>query len=237
MNKKMPFHGIWRILPSSIITEIISDSDFDFQIFDLEHGSYDFETLAEDIKVCQLLNCVAYVRVSGLNKVEVQKCLDLGADGIVFPQLNDYNDFKLATQLIQYPPKGMRGFNPFVRAGKYGFEKIIKKIECIAIIETLQAVEDLDKILSIEGLNMIYIGIYDLSAQMNCIGNLDAPILIEQVNEIISKCLRASIEVSLMVSNENDYKYYIEKGVNNFVHTVDSFQLKKSFINLINKYS
>jgi 4-hydroxy-2-oxoheptanedioate aldolase len=237
MNKKKPSQGIWRILPSSTITEIISESGFNFQIFDLEHGSYDFDTLAEDIKVCQLLNCIAYVRVSGLNKVEIQKCLDLGADGIVFPQLSDYNDFKLATQLIQYPPKGLRGFNPFVRAGKYGFEKIENKIKCIAIIETLQAVEDLDKILSIEDLNMIYIGIYDLSAQMNCIGNLDTPILVEKVNEIISKCVNNSIEVSLMVNNEGDYNNYINKGVNNFVHTVDSFQLKKSFINLINKYS
>ncbi len=131
MNKKKSFQGIWRILPSSPITEIISESGFDFQIFDLEHGSYDFETLAQDIKICQLLNCLAYVRVSGLNKVEVQKCLDLGADGIVFPQLSVYDDFKLATQLIQYPPKGIRGFNPFVRSGKYGFEKIVKKIKCI----------------------------------------------------------------------------------------------------------
>jgi 4-hydroxy-2-oxoheptanedioate aldolase len=237
MSQKEISQGIWRILPSMTITEIISESNFNFQIFDLEHGSYDFQTLGQDIKICQLSNCIAYVRVSGLNKVEVQRCLDLGADGIVFPQLNDYNDFKIANQLINYPPEGIRGFNPFVRSGKYGFEKIEKKIKYIAIIETLKAVEDLEKILSIEGLNMIYIGIYDLSAQLNCLGNLETPILVETVNEIIDKCMNASIHVCLMVNNESNYDYYIKKGVYNFVHTVDSFQIKKAFINLINKYS
>lgn len=227
-------HGIWRIIPSMALTEMIAQSGFDFQIFDCEHGVYDYQTLEHDVRVCQLHNCLAYIRVSGLNKVEIQRYLDIGADGIVFPQLNKLEDFKLATKLIQYPPKGVRGFNPFVRAGDYGMKEISKKIECIAIIETLQAVNDFDKILLIDDINTIYIGVYDLSAQLNCIGLMDSPKLISVIDLIIEKSINSSKKVSLMVNNMEDYVKYKDKGVFVFVHSVDSFQLKKKFLSIIN---
>lgn len=229
------FHGIWRIMPSMTLTEIIGQSNFNFQILDCEHGAYDFQTLEQDIRICHLQNCKAYVRVSGLDKVEVQRCLDLGADGIVFPQLNDYDDFELATKMLQYAPIGVRGFNPFVRAGAYGYGNIHeKRPECIAIIETLQAVDELDRILTLSDLDMIYIGVYDLSAQLNCIGVMDSPALIAVVDVIIDKCIKTSKKVSLMVNNAAAYKNYKNKGVNYFVHTVDSHQLKTAFTNVLN---
>lgn len=227
-------HGIWRIIPSMVLTEIIAQSEFDFQILDCEHGSYDFQTLEQDIRICKNQKCLVYVRVSGLNKVEVQRCLDLGADGIVFPQLKNFEDFELATKLIQYPPKGVRGFNPFVVAGEYGFGDVHKKkIDCIGIIETIEALDDLDKILDLAALDMVYIGVYDLSAQLNCIGALTTPKLVLVINEIIEKCNKSSKRVSLMVKNFEEYKLYKEKGVSNFVHTIDSYQLKTAFINIL----
>lgn len=228
------FHGIWRIMPSMTLTEIIGQSKFNFQILDCEHGSYDFQTLEQDIRICHLQSCKAYVRVSGLDKVEVQRCLDLGADGIVFPQLNDYKDFELATKMLQYAPKGVRGFNPFVRAGAYGYGNIHeKRPECIAIVETLQAVDELDRILMLSDLDMIYIGVYDLSAQLDCIGVMDAPALIAVVDVVIDKCIKASKKVSLMVNNAASYHHYKNKGVSYFVHTVDSHQLKTAFTNVL----
>ncbi len=236
MNKESfnELHGIWRIIPSMVLTEIISQSKFDFQILDCEHGSYDFQTLEQDIRICQNQKCLAYVRVGGLNKIEVQRCLDLGADGIVFPQLNNFEDFKVATKLIQYPPYGVRGFNPFVVAGGYGYRNIHeKKIDCIAIIETIQAFDELDEILNLNELDVIYIGVYDLSAQLNCIGAMDSPKLLSVIDEIIEKCNKASKRVSLMVKNVQEYKVFKEKGVSSFVHIIDSYQLKTAFINIL----
>ncbi|HXH99805.1 MAG TPA: aldolase/citrate lyase family protein [Sphingobacteriaceae bacterium] len=232
-NKEM--HGIWRIMPSMAITEIIGQSNFDFQILDCEHGGYDYQTLLEDIRICHLQKCLAYVRVSGLNKVEVQRCLDLGADGIVFPQLDNFEDFELATKMLQYAPNGIRGFNPFVPAGGYGFDNIHKKkIRCIVIIETLNAIDQLDKILELANIDMLYIGVYDLSAQLNCIGNMKFPPLLSIVDQIIGKALKATKTVSLMINNPESYQLYKSKGVKSFVHTIDSHQIKKAFINELN---
>jgi 2-keto-3-deoxy-L-rhamnonate aldolase RhmA len=231
---QIEMHGTWRTIPSPAMTEIIAQSDFSFQILDREHGAYDFQTLENDIRACNLHKCAAYVRVSGLNQVEVQRSLDLGADGIVFPQLVKFDDFEKATRLVRYAPEGLRGFNPFVRAWGYGFTDGNKtKPLCITIVETLKAVEDLDNILTLKGIDMVYIGSYDLSAQLGCIGEMGNPKVVAIIDQIIQKCVKASVAVGLMIAGIDQYKQYKSKGVSAFVHTVDSHQLKKVFTNAI----
>ena len=226
--------GIWRVIPSPAMTEIIAMSGFDYQIFDCEHGAYDYITLEQDIRACDLHNCAPYVRVSGLDQVQVQRCMDLGARGIVFPGLKEYDDFKAATKMVKYAPEGTRGFNPFVRGWGYGFTDGRKaELVCCIIVETLNAVDELDKILTLPGIDMIYIGSYDLSAQLGCIGEMTNPILTKVVDTIIEKCVNASVTVGLMLANAEQYVSLSNKGITSFVHTVDSAQLKKVFTNAI----
>lgn len=229
-------HGTWRIIPSSPMTEIIAQSGFDFQILDREHGAYDFHNLENDIRACNLHNCAPYVRVGGLDAVEVQRCLDLGAQGIVFPAMQGYDDFARATTLVKYAPEGVRGFNPFVRAWGYGFtDGKASKPLCITIVETLMAVKQLDDILTLQGIDMVYIGSYDLSAQLGCIGEMTNPMVVDVMDTIISKCVAASVKVSLMINGPGQYSHFKSKGVTSFVHTVDSHQLKKAFTNAIDE--
>jgi 4-hydroxy-2-oxoheptanedioate aldolase len=227
-------YGIWRIIPSPTLTEIVCQSQFDFQIFDCEHGAYDYQTLLEDIRICHYNKCQAYVRVSGLNKVEVQRCLDFGADGIVFPQLEEFEDFELASQLLKFSPNGVRGYNPFVRSGGYGFSKIdVKKIKCIVIIETIGAVKLLDRILSIESIDVVYVGVFDLSSQLGCQGDLKSEKLNQMVEEIINKVRRARKVVALMNVDPIRTNDYRKMGVSSFVQGVDSY-LIKSALNAMN---
>ncbi len=230
MSKKIT-NGIWRIIPSPFITEIIAQAGYDFQIFDCEHGAYDYTQLSNEIISCQNQKCKPFVRVSGLNKVEVQRVLDLGAAGIIFPSLSGFNDFETATKLLDYAPKGIRGFNPFVKTADYGSKKVddILKPECITIIETLEAVKQLDKILSLSRIDMFYIGSYDLSAQLNCIGKMDSPKLIKTTKEIITKVKAKGKKVGILVHDKKAYDYYKELGVTLFVHSVESFKIKKYF--------
>lgn len=227
-------NGIWRIIPSPVLTEIIAQSGFHFQILDCEHGAYDYATLLDDIRVCDQYHTSAFIRVSGLDKVEVQRCLDLGAHGIVFPQLTGYQDFAAATRLLHYAPQGDRGYNPFVRAAGYGIERQERKRPlCIVIIETLQAVEELDQIVQLEGIDIIYIGSYDLSAQLDCIGQMDHPKLMGVVDTIIEKCKFAHKKVGVMTMSAEHQQKFAGKGVHVFVHGVDSYQINKAFTALI----
>jgi 2-keto-3-deoxy-L-rhamnonate aldolase RhmA len=238
MNDINFVHGIWRVMPSPNITEIIAQSGFDFQIFDLEHGGYDFNTLYADICACELNNSVPFVRVSGINKVEVQRCLDLGAKGIVFPQLNSFEDFKTASEMLIYSPDGIRGFNPFVRSNGYGIPNSLKylKPKCITIIESLEAVNELENIVKLSNIDMVYIGVYDLSAQIGCIGDMENVELNKIVNKIIKICIANGMKISIMVHSANQFQLYKEKGISTFVHAVDSFKIKSFFVESLLKY-
>lgn len=225
-------NGIWRIIPSATITEIIAQSGFDFQILDCEHGMYDYFSLDNDIRACKLFNCNAFVRVSGLNSVEVQRCLDMGANGIVFPQLKNFEDCKKAVEMMHFPPNGTRGFNPFVSVSNFGYNLnniAIKKFNplCIIIIETLKAVEELDMILDLN-IDMVYIGAYDLSAQLGCIGNMENENLFKVIKVIINKCKSKNIHVGMMSTNYNSFKKEGEI-INYLVHLVESTLIKMSF--------
>lgn len=227
--------GIWRIYPSTLITEIIIKSDFDFQIFDCEHGNYDYTSLSEDIRICKLLNKKSFVRVGLVDQIQVQRCLDMGADGIVFPQLKTVQEFKEALQTVNIHPKGNRGFNPFVYDYDFGFKKKTEKKECIVIIETLEAVSNLDEILSIKGIDRIYIGVYDLSTKLGCSGDLENFKVKKTLDEIILKSQKKKKPISLMVKSEKEFNYYKSKGVVDFVFGVDSYHLYSAFKNILPK--
>ncbi len=238
MGNLNEFHGIWRVLPSVALTEIIAQSGFDFQILDCEHGAYDFTTLTNDIIACELNGCSPFIRVSGINKVEVQRCLDIGAHGIVFPSLATVEDFKTASELMSYAPKGIRGFNPFVRSNKFGINDGQNGFRplCVVILETLSAVDQLEAILSIEGIDLFYIGAYDLSAQLNCLGVMDSPKLIEVIDKIIKECTKCNKAVSLMIHSKSQHEEALLKGVKGFVHAVDSIKIKTAFTDYLNKF-
>ena len=231
-------HGIWRILPSPYLSEIIGLAGFDFQILDCEHGVYDYDTLYKDILACELHNCSPVIRVSGINKVEVQRCLDLGAHGIVFPQLKNFADFQGAIEQMQYAPSGNRGYNPIVRANGFGDKTIsTNRIEpcCIGIIETLTAVEEIEKILGLNELTMIYIGVYDLSTQLGIPGQIQSAQMTTLTNQIIEAAKKFNKPVSLMVHDADQQNLFASKGVRTFIHSVDTHKLSIYFKNILNQ--
>lgn len=236
LEEKRLLHGIWRLIQSEPLTEIISSSGFDFQIFDREHGSYDFASLETAIRTCELCGSAPLVRVTGINATEVQKCLDLGAHGIVFPQLKNLDDFRRAVQCMKFPPLGCRGFNPFTRAGNYAAESDVvpEKLTdafavCVPIVETLSAVDKLDSILALPGIDLLYVGAYDLSVQLGCKGVMNHPTLMNTIADIIAKSRTHNVPSCVMVNGSEQMGYFRELGVSVFVHTVDTNVVRGAF--------
>ncbi len=229
-----PLHGLWRVVPSPSLTEILAQSGFDFQILDCEHGAYDYASLLNDILACELHGCAPFVRVSGTSKVEVQRCLDLGARGIVFPQLSRFHDFAAAASMMDYAPAGTRGFNPFVRAGAYGSSPTpLTRPWFTPIVETREAVDQIEAILKIDRIDLVYIGSYDLSAQLGVTGQMDAAPLVQAVDRILAACRHAGKPASLMVLSDDDARKRTSMGVQALVHGVDSHRLKRSMTQIL----
>lgn len=231
--RSAPLHGIWRVIPSPALTEIVAQSGLNFQILDCEHGAYDYSSLLADILACELHQCAPLVRVSGRDNVEAQRCLDLGAHGLVFPQLNHYEDFANAAAMMDYAPNGTRGFNPFVRAGSYGTSPMPVRPWFVPIIETLAAVEAVEAILELDRIDLVYIGSYDLSAQLGIPGQTKSPALERVVERVLSACKRANKPACLMVLNPEDAQAFSVRGVAALVHGVESHRLKHALAGIV----
>ena len=185
--------GMWSLIPSATISEIGALAGLDFQILDLEHGSYDLSSLEENIRACEIANCSPIVRVPNLNPSIFQSVLDLGAHGIIAPQINNKEDAELVVKYTKFPPRGCRGYNPFTRSADYSNppNNQIGKLDnsfCLisVIIENNDAYSDLHRILEIQEIDVIYLGIYDMSLALNCDGNTQDPRVLEKLTRSIT---------------------------------------------------
>jgi 4-hydroxy-2-oxoheptanedioate aldolase len=229
ISKGEPVIGIWSIIPSPILAEIVGLAGMDFQIFDMEHGVYDLQTLDNNIRACESVGCSPIVRVPGVNLFAIQSALDLGAHGIIVPQVISYEMASAAVRCTKYYPEGNRGFNPFTRGGRYTpLEPDNSKLTngfglSSLIIENVEAYKELDKILTISELDMVYLGVYDMSVSLGCKGDVTNQRVNEFVETSIGKILDAGKAVGLMVNNKNDMEKYIKLGVAFLVYSVDTF--------------
>lgn len=227
-----PLHGLWRIMPSPMLTEIVARSGFALQILDCEHGPYDYATLLPDILACERHGCAPLVRVSGHDRIEVQRCLDLGARGLVFPQLAGADEFARAAAMMDYAPAGTRGFNPFVRAGNYGAPPATADAPArpwfVPIVETLQAVEQIEAIVRISRIDLVYIGVYDLSAQLGAPGRLDTPELSRLVDRVLGACAQGGKPVAMLAMTPQAVARLAARGVRAIVHGVDTQRIRES---------
>lgn len=224
--------GVWSIINSPVVSEIMATAGLDFQILDMEHGVFDLSSLDASIRACESAGCSPLVRVAGLQPSSIQSALDLGAHGIVVPQVKDSLAAEETVKAMRYAPGGTRGFNPFTRAGNYA-GKITAETPKLKdgfglssiIIESRSAYEHLDRILAIPDLDMVYLGIYDMSVALGHAGDTKHPAVAEFVETSLPKIRKAGKSAGMMVTDLRDMSKYIDMGANFMVFGVDTFIL------------
>lgn len=151
----------------------MSHAGFDWLVVDMEHSVIDFMQAQIMIATIQAQGMTAYVRVGENNRRIIKRVLDAGADGIIVPMVDSYEDAVRAVDSVKYPPVGKRGVG-LARAQQYGIgggfaeyrDGKAKAIKLIAQIEHYQAIDDLDAIIGLDGIDGTLIGPYDLSGSM-----------------------------------------------------------------------
>lgn len=226
--------GCWSILASPSVSEIVGRSGFDFQILDFEHGVFNLGTLESCIRASEAGDTTVIVRPPGLDMAAVQGALDLGAEGLIFPQVASAAEVENALALTRFAPHGVRGYNPFTRAFGYGLNPGIQASDSVVrsvIIENLGAWNEIDRILDNEALDLLYLGVYDMSIAMGCPGDVTNPKILDFVDQAIVKITKAGRAVGLMVRSEQEIARYRSMGVQLMVYGVDSqllsFAVKK----------
>lgn len=229
--------GTWSIVPSPIVVEIIGYAGLDFTILDMEHGLFPVDALDACLRACETGGVAGLVRVPGMNHSATQWALDLGAHGIVVPQVNTAEDARTVVEMSKFAPLGRRGYNPFTRFARYANPTDLRggkldnafSLTC-AIVESQTAIDELDAICETAELDVIYIGVYDLSVALGCAGNTSDPVVLNAVEKSARKIRDAGKAAGLMVRSQANVASSVALGANFLVYSVDTEIIREGFV-------
>lgn len=216
--------GTHILLGHPDITEMFSEAGFDAIWIDMEYTAIDKKDTLLNIMATAGTDAAPFVRISWNDPVIAKPILDMGAEGIVFPYIRSAEEAEKAVQACLYPPDGIRGFGP-LRAVKYGkidtmdyIHERSRDIWKIIQIEHIDAVNDLDRILAVEGISAIIIGPCDLSGSLGLLGQTMHPKAKGCYENVAKKCKHANIPFGVSTGYDPNRKeqidYWIELGVN-----------------------
>ncbi len=211
--------GGWLSIDSSFTAEIMSHLGFDWLCLDMQHGPLSYDSAKSMLTAISTTDTVPLVRVSGVEPSEIMRVLDAGAYGVIVPMVNSAEEAVRAVSSCKYPPLGTRSFGPN-RAALYGGKdystKANDELACIVMIETLEAMENLDQIMATPGVDGVFIGPADLSLALGMTSSKDADGsgLSALIDEIFDRANKHAIGTGIYASNIDFAMRYLEQGFN-----------------------
>jgi 2-dehydro-3-deoxyglucarate aldolase len=230
-NKELSI-GSWLTIPHQAVIEIMSTAGFEWLTIDMEHSPISIETIMNLIGHIQGNGMQALVRVSKNEEVAIKGVLDAGADGVIVPMIKNKEEAIEAVSFVKYPPLGKRGVG-LNRAQKYGtafgtYQDWVKNnAVVIAQIEHIDAVNNLEDIFSVPGIDGIIVGPYDLSASMGFPGEYDREDVKEALEriDIVAKKLNKPLGFHIVESDHSKILEKINKGYSFLAFSLDFFFL------------
>ena len=211
--------GTWTVIASPTVVEIMGSCGLDFVIIDHEHGPFSFETSENMIRAAENSSCTPLIRVTENNASNILRALEIGPHGILVPQIDSFSEAKSAIESIYYHPEGNRGVSAFTRASGFNASgikgrnnKMNESILSILLLESAVALQNIDKILECEGIDLIYIGTYDLSHSLGTPDNVYSKEVMKAL-ESTSKTIRnKGVACGVLAQNPQDVKNWVGMG-------------------------
>lgn len=197
-----PTLGAWVTMAHSSVAEILAQASFDWVMLDTEHTAIDASEVLPLIIAVENGGAVPLVRVAGIDPVRIKHAMDSGAAGVLAPGVRTRDEAAAVVAAVKYPPAGSRGVG-LARAHRYGpgFEEYFSRNNedslVIVQIEHVDAIRDIDDILGVAGIDVAFIGPYDLSASMGLAGQLEHPDVRAAADRLLAACRRRRIAAGI----------------------------------------
>ena len=224
--------GTHTVLGNGVISELYGTVGFDVLWVDTEHGCIDRKDVLATIMGAAGTDMATFVRIPWNDMVMAKPILEMGCDGIIFPMVCSAEEARQAVAACEYPPDGIRGFGPYrcirygkTDAGEY-VNHISKKIWKIIQIEHMKAVENLDEILAVKGIDLFIVGACDLSASMGLLPQTAHPKVKEVLDYIAAKMKAAGKHFGISMG-------YDEEIVKDWIHRGADFIFVENEINYL----
>jgi len=220
--------GSWITIGSPDIAEIMAKANYDWLVVDLEHSVISIDVAGNLIRVIELSGVAPLVRLTSNNSDQIKRIMDAGAHGIIVPMVNSVEEAKHAVSSTRYAPKGIRGVG-LSRAQGYGskFKEYLnwQVTEPVVIvqIEHIDAINNLEDIIKVEGVDGFIIGPYDLSCSMGIPGQFDDKKFISVMANILNTGKKLAVPTGIHIV-EPDLKLLktsIGQGYNFIAYSVD----------------
>jgi len=198
------------------IALLYGTASFDFIFIDMEHGGFDLETVGDFITASKAANIVPVVRVPALEEHFLSRPLDLGACGLMVPHIHTKEHVKSVIQFTKFKPMGNRGLAPLRAHANFGkvnvpeFMKAANENNMIVImVEDDEAIEHIEDMLSVEGVDVAFMGTTDLSHNLGIPGQVRHPEILKRIDHVINACDRRGVAFGMPINNPDWY----QKGI------------------------
>ena len=209
--------GLWCSLCSNITAEIVAHSGYDWLLLDTEHSPNEVPDVLSQLQAVQTGTASAIVRPAWNDIVLIKRYLDIGAQTLLIPFVQTPEEARAAVAATRYPPGGMRGITGSGRASRYGRVKDYLKNAsseiCLLVqVETKSALDQIEKIASVEGIDGVFIGPNDLSASYGHLGNWGHADVQAALKDAVTRLKKIGKPAGILTPNEEEAKRFIEWG-------------------------
>jgi 2-keto-3-deoxy-L-rhamnonate aldolase RhmA len=216
-QSREPAYGFWVSLESPSLTEIAATMGIDWVCIDLEHGHLDYKELVDHLRAVRGTETAVLVRVPELQVTMIKRALDLGAHGVIVPNIQSAEEAQHAVQYAKYPPQGVRGIGGerAVRWGLLSADYLATanaETLVIPLIESREAVESIDSILEVDGVEAIYLGLSDMSASYGYPGQWEAPGIPEIVQTLLTKTAQKGVAAGILARTPEETLQRTDEG-------------------------
>ncbi len=211
--------GVFSDLASPLAAELNGRAGFDWTIIDLEHGAATEADLLALLYAVGSTPMVPFVRVPSAERLRVGRALDLGAAGIMLPQLQSADEVREAVRYLRYPPVGARGIALRTRGADMGalghgdIARVVnERIVGIVQIEAAQMVEDADEIAAMDEVDVLFVGPADLSHNLRVPGRFDEPVYQDALRTVVEACQRHGKSAGILVYDASAFQPHHDLG-------------------------
>jgi 4-hydroxy-2-oxoheptanedioate aldolase len=241
LQEKQPVLGCIVNGPYPALVELLGLAGFHFVFIDAEHGSLSVSECEELVRAAEVRRIVPLIRTPENNPKQILRYLEIGAMGIIIPEVNSRAEAEAAVQAVKYAPLGRRGLAT-MRCADFGYGK--SKAEylqeandetlVIVLVESKPAVEQAEEILSVEGVDAFMIGTSDLSMSLGVQGQVDHPLVVEAYHRVLSLGKALDKPIGIIVRDGESPRKYFDQGIS-FAYTNLTALIKSSAREFINQ--
>src|SRR5687768_1150526 len=212
-----PQIGLWSSLSSNYTVEVIAGAGFDWILLDSEHSPADIENLLTQLQAAAPYPTHPVVRIPWNDMVTIKRVLDIGAQSLLVPYVSTADEARAAVSYIRYPPAGVRGVAGTTRATRFGrvadYARRAHEEICLLVqVETQRALDNIEAICAIDGVDGVFIGPADLHASLGFPGEIANPKVKPLIDDAIRRIRKSGKAPGILTPNEADARHWLECG-------------------------